>query len=317
MVITISNQDYIKRNAVTLYRRQIRGGQGANAMETKEEDFVKQLFIASTHTNLLFFSSLGLVYRLPVHELPQAGRAAKGKAIVNLLALQSGEKISAVMPVRAFEENRFVVMATANGVVKKTPLSEYERIPSKGKIAINLDEGDALIAARITDGKRQIFLATEQGKAVRFDESDIRPMGRVTRGVTGVRFKAGDRVVGMEVVDPQSEILTVSEKGFGKRTEIDEYRLQGRGGQGTKNLEVTEKTGPVVGVLQVREKDEVIVVTQDGKTIRTPVKGIRRTLRATQGVIVIKPEAGDQVASIARLLEAGERVEDDQAPEAD
>jgi len=314
MVITISNQDYIKRNAVTLYRRQGRGGQGANAMETKEEDFVRQLFIASTHSYLLFFSSLGLVYRLRVHEIPQAGRAAKGKAIVNLLALQSGEKISAVMPVRTFEENRFVIMATASGVVKKTPLSEYQRVPSKGKIALNLDEGDALIAARITDGKRHLFLATALGKAVRFDENDIRPVGRVARGVTGIRFKPGDRVIGMEVVDPQSEILTVSEKGYGKRTEVEEYRLQGRGGQGTKNLEVTEKTGPVVGVLQVREEDDVMVVTQDGKTIRTCVKGIRRTLRDAQGVIVIKPEPGDQVASIARLLEAGDRVEDDAQP---
>jgi DNA gyrase subunit A len=318
MVITISNQDYIKRNSVTLYRRQGRGGQGANAMETKEEDFVRQLFIASTHSYLLFFSTLGLVYRLQVHEIPQAGRAAKGKAIVNLLELKPGERISAVMPVRKnefAEGGRFVVMATAQGVVKKTPLSEYGRVPSKGKISINLDEGDALIAARITDGKREMFLATALGKAVRFDEDDIRPMGRDARGVTGIRFKAGDRVVAMEVVDPQSEMLTVSEKGYGKRTGIEEYRLQGRGGQGTKNLEVTEKTGPVVGVLQVREQDEVMVVTQDGKTIRTAVKGIRLIGRATQGVIVIKPEAGDQVASIARLLESsGERVDGDAQP---
>jgi DNA gyrase subunit A len=318
MVITISNQDYIKRNSVTLYRRQGRGGQGANAMETKEEDFVRQLFIASTHSYLLFFSSQGLVYRLKVHELPQAGRAAKGKAIVNLLELKPGERISAVMPVREKEfdeESRYVVMATAQGVVKKTPLAEYGRVPSKGKIAINLDEGDTLIAARITDGKREMFLATALGKAVRFDENDIRPMGRDARGVTGIRFKEGDRVVAMEVVDPQSQMLTVSEKGFGKRTEIEEYRLQGRGGQGTKNLEVTEKTGPVVGVLQVREQDEVMVVTQDGKTIRTAVKGIRRSGRATQGVIVIKPEPGDQVASIARLVESSDRESGEASPE--
>ncbi|HEY5999325.1 MAG TPA: DNA gyrase subunit A [bacterium] len=320
MAITISNQDYIKRNSVTLYRRQGRGGQGANAMETKEEDFVKQLFIASTHSYLLFFSTLGLVYRLKVHELPQAGRAAKGKAIVNLLELKPGERISAVMPVREKEfeeESRFVVMATAQGVVKKTPLAEYGRVPSKGKIAIHLDEGDALIAARITDGKRELFLATSLGKAVRFDENDIRPMGREARGVTGVRFKEGDRVVAMEVVDPQSQMLTVSQKGYGKRTEIEEYRLQGRGGQGTKNLEVTDKTGPVVGVLQVRESDEVMVVTQDGKTIRTSVKGIRLIGRATQGVIVIKPEPGDQVASIARLVESGDREPGDPQPEAE
>jgi DNA gyrase subunit A len=276
-------------------------------METKEEDFVKQLFIASTHSYVLFFSTLGRLYWLKVHEIPQAGRAAKGKAIVNLLALQPGERISAVMPVREFEENRYVVMATAQGVVKKTALSAYANPRAGGIIALTIDEGDELIAARITDGKRQLFLATAHGKAVRFDEEDIRPMGRVARGVTGIRFKPGDRVVAMEVVDPQSQILTVSEKGYGKRTELEEYRLQGRGGQGTKNLEVTEKTGPVVGVLQVREEDDVMVVTQDGKTIRTAVKGIRLIGRATQGVIVIKPESGDQVASIARLIESGER----------
>jgi DNA gyrase subunit A len=308
MVITISNQDYIKRNSVRLYRTTGRNTQGANAMETKEEDFVKQLFIASTHDHVLFFSTLGRLYWLKVYEIEQAGRAAKGKAIVNLLKLQPGEKISAVMPVRKFEENRFVVMATAQGVVKKTALSAYANPRAGGIIAINIDAGDALIAARITDGKREIFLATARGKAVRFDENDIRTVGRVARGVTGIRFKAGDRVVGMEIVDPQSEILTVTEKGYGKRTEVKEYRLQGRGGQGTINLKVTEKNGPVVGVLQVREEDEVMVVTKDGKTIRTSVKGINRIGRATQGVIVLKiVDPGDQVASIARLVEGTSR----------
>jgi DNA gyrase subunit A len=317
MVITISNQDYIKRNSVKLYRLTGRNTQGANAMETKEEDFVKQLFIASTHSFVLFFSTLGRLYWLKVYEIEQAGRAAKGKAIVNLLALQPGEKISAVMPVRKseFEENRFVVMATARGVVKKTALSAYANPRAGGIIAINLDEGDALIAARITDGKREIFLATERGKAVRFDENDIRTMGRVARGVTGIRFKAGDRVVGMEIVDPSSEILTVTEKGYGKRTAIEEYRLQGRGGQGTINLKVTEKNGPVVGVLQIKEEDEVMVVTKDGKTIRTAVKGINRIGRATQGVIVLKiSEPGDQVASIARLVEGTSRPVETAAP---
>ena len=308
MVITISNQDYIKRNSVKLYRTTGRNTQGANAMETKEEDFVKQLFIASTHSHVLFFSTLGRLYWLKVHEIEQAGRAAKGKAIVNLLALQPQEKISAVMPVREFEENRFVVMATAQGGIKKTALSAYANPRAGGIIAINIDEGDELIAARITDGKREIFLATARGKAVRFDENDIRTVGRVARGVTGIRFKAGDRVVGMEIVDPQSEILTVTEKGYGKRTAIEEYRLQGRGGQGTINLKVTEKNGPVVGVLQVREEDEVMVVTKDGKTIRTSVKGISRIGRATQGVIVLKiVDSGDQVASIARLVEGTSR----------
>jgi DNA gyrase subunit A len=316
MVLTISNQDYIKRNSVKLYRTTGRNTQGANAMETKEEDFVKQLFIASTHSHVLFFSTLGRLYWLKVHEIEQAGRAAKGRAIVNLLALQPGEKVSAVMPVRKFEENRFVIMATAQGVIKKTALSAYAHPRAGGIIAINIDEGDELIAARLTDGKREIFLATARGKAVRFDENDIRTVGRVARGVTGIRFKPGDRVVAMEIVDPQSEILTVTEKGYGKRTEVKEYRLQNRGGQGTINLKVTEKNGPVVGVLQVREEDEVMVVTKDGKTIRTSVRGISRIGRATQGVIVLKiVDHGDQVASIARLVEGTSRPAEAQLEE--
>jgi DNA gyrase subunit A len=256
---------------------------------------------------MLFFSTLGRLYWLKVYEIPQAGRAAKGKAIVNLLPLQANERISAVMPVREFEENRFIVMATSQGVVKKTALSAYANPRAGGIIAINLDEGDALIAARITDGKRQLFLATEQGKAVRFDENDIRAVGRVARGVTGIRFKPGDRLVGMEVVDPSSEILTVTEKGYGKRTEVEAYRLQGRGGQGTLNLRITEKNGKVVGILQVKEEADVMVVTQNGKTVRTPVKGISRIGRATQGVIVIKMESGDQVAGIAGLARLEEK----------
>jgi DNA gyrase subunit A len=303
MVITISHSGYIKRNAVSLYRSQHRGGKGIIAMENKAEDFSEQLFIASTHSYLLFFSSLGRLYWLKVHELPQAGRAAKGKAIVNLLPLQKEEFVSAVMPVREFEEKRFVVMATERGVVKKTALSAYSNVRAGGIIAINLDEGDTLIAARLIEKGREIFLATVEGKAIRFKENDIRAMGRVTRGVTGIKFGKGDRLVGMEVCDNSSAILTVTARGHGKRTEVEKYRLQKRAGLGTINIRITEKNGRVVGILQVAEEDEVMVITQAGKAIRMPVKGISKIGRATQGVKVINIAKGDRVVSVARLGE--------------
>jgi DNA gyrase subunit A len=303
MVITISHSGYIKRNAVSLYRSQHRGGKGIIAMENKAEDFSEQLFIASTHSYLLFFSSLGRLYWLKVHELPQAGRAAKGKAIVNLLPLQKEEFVSAVMPVREFEEKRSVVMATERGVVKKTALSAYSNVRAGGIIAINLDEGDTLIAARLIEKGREIFLATVEGKAIRFKEDDIRAMGRVTRGVTGIKFGKGDRLVGMEVCDHSSAILTVTARGHGKRTEVEKYRLQKRAGLGTINIRITEKNGPVVGILQVAEEDEVMVITQAGKAIRMPVKGISKIGRATQGVKVINIAEGDRVVSVARLGE--------------
>jgi DNA gyrase subunit A len=306
VVVTISNKGYVKRTLADQYRDQHPGGVGLIAMETREEDFVRQLFVASTHDHVLVITTLGRLYRLEVYEIPAAERASKGKAIVNLLSLRANEKVAAMLPVGDFGENRFVVLATAKGVVKKTPLSAYARPRSGGIIALKLDEGDTLVAARVTDGTQQVFLATERGKAVRFDENDLRPMGRVARGVTGIRFKPGDRVVGMEVVDPQSEILTVTEKGYGKRTKAEKYRLQSRGGQGTLNLRIAGKNGNVVGILQVREDDGAMVVTQNGKTIRTPVRLIRRIGRDTQGVIVIRMEPGDKVvglAGFARLKE--------------
>ncbi len=303
MVITISHQAYIKRNAVSLYRSQHRGGKGIIAMETKAEDFVEQIFIASTHSYLLFFSSLGRLYWLKVHELPQAGRAAKGKAIVNLLPLQKGEWISAVMPVRAFEENQYVVMATSGGVVKKTSLAAYSNPRSGGIIALNLDEGDTLIAAVLIEKGREIFLATERGKAIRFDEKEIRSTGRVSRGVRGIKFSPGDKLIGMEVSDPNATVLTVTLKGYGKRSDVSKYRLQKRAGFGTINLRITDKNGPVVGVLQVTDEDEVMVITQKGKAIRMPAKGISKIGRATQGVRLINMAAGDRVVSVARLGE--------------
>jgi DNA gyrase subunit A len=303
MVITISHSGYIKRNAVSLYRSQHRGGKGSKAMETKTEDFVEQLFIASTHSYLLFFSNLGRLYWLKVYELPQAGRAAKGKAIVNLLPLQKEEWVSAVMPVREFDEKRCVVMATARGVVKKTSLAAYSNVRAGGIIALNLDEDDTLISARLIEQGRELFLATVRGKAIRFKEEELRPMGRVTRGVKGVSLGKDDRLVGMEVCDPNSAILTVTEKGYGKRTDVSKYRLQKRAGSGTINLRIADKNGPVIGILQVSEDDEVMVVTQEGKAIRMPTKGISKIGRATQGVRLIDIADGDRVVSVARLGE--------------
>ncbi len=303
MVITISHQGYIKRNAATLYRSQRRGGKGIIAMEHKLEDFGEQLFIASTHSYLLFFSSLGRLYWLKVHELPQAGRAAKGKAIVNLLPLRKEEKISAVMPVREFEGEKFVVMATARGVIKKTKVSAFSNPRAGGIIALSLDQGDTLIAARLVERGREIFMATSGGKAIRFSEDGIRPTGRTARGVTGIKFASGDSLVGMEVADQDSDILTVTERGYGKRTGVAKYRLQKRAGHGTLNLRITAKNGKVVAILQVRDEDEVMAITQEGKAIRVPAGGISRRGRATQGVRLIDMSSGDKVVSVARLEE--------------
>lgn len=303
MVITISHSGYIKRNAVSLYRSQHRGGKGVTGMETKEEDFVEYLFIASTHNYILFFTDKGRVYWLKVHEIPQAGRAARGKAIVNLLDVAQGENITAVMPVREFEEGRCILMCTEKGVVKKSALKDYSHPRTGGIIAIILDEGDRLISAKMTDGNMDIFLATRKGMAIRFPEKQVRVMGRVTRGVKGITLKESDDVIGMEIPRVGAAILTVSEHGYGKRTDETAYRTQTRGGRGTINLKITAKNGPVTGVMQVVDDDEIMLVTQEGKIIRMPVKGISKIGRATQGVKLMGISESDSVISIAKLGE--------------
>jgi len=306
MVVTISHTGYIKRNAVTLYRSQRRGGKGKTGMGTKEEDFVEHLFIASTHSYILFFTDAGKVYWLKVHELPQAGRSARGKAIVNLLNISKGENVSSYLPVRNFEEGRYIIMATRNGVVKKTDLMAYSNPRSGGIIAINLDKGDELIATRLTDGTKDIFLGTRGGQSIRFKEAQARALGRVSRGVRGIALAKGDELVSMEIVGEASTILTVTEKGFGKRTDSSEYRDQSRAGKGVITIKTTERNGKVVGMLQVTDEDEIMMVTDKGKIIRLAMKGISVIGRNTQGVKLIGIEAGERVVSIARLAEKEE-----------
>ncbi|HWP35232.1 MAG TPA: DNA gyrase subunit A [Thermodesulfobacteriota bacterium] len=306
MVVTVSHTGYIKRNPVSQYRSQRRGGRGVTGMTTKEEDFVVQLFVASTHQTVLFFTNTGRVYWLKVHEIPQASRAARGKAIVNLLSLKGEERVAAILPVRTFEEGRYIVFATAQGVVKRTELTHFAKPLAGGIRALTIDEGDQLIAARLTDGQREIMLATRHGLAIRFKEEQVRPMGRSARGVTGIELEEGDAVIAMEALAPaeQGTLLTICENGYGKRTPMDEYRVQNRGGKGIITIKTSDRNGPVVGVCQVTDADEVMLVTNRGKIIRCAVKDIRVQGRDTQGVRLISVEAGEKVVGYARLAEA-------------
>jgi len=306
MVVTVSHEGYIKRNAASLYRQQRRGGRGKIGAGTKGEDFVAHMFVATTHSYILFFTNRGRVYWKKVHELPQAGRAARGKAIVNVLALGPGEALSAFLPVREFSEGRFVLFATRKGTVKKTSLMDYSRPRANGIIAIGLDDDDELISVRLTDGNQQVALSTRQGMLVRFNESECRPMGRSAGGVRGTKLRKDDTVVSMEVVQPGSSLLTVSEKGYGKRSPIDDYRLVHRGATGVRTMKVTAKTGPVVGVLQILDEDQdVVLVTDGGKLIRIPAADIRVIGRNTQGVRLVKlgEDGMESVVSVAPIAE--------------
>ena len=305
MAVTISNSGYIKRNAITLYRSQRRGGKGVMGMGTKQEDFVEQLFIASTHDYMMFFTSRGRCHWLKVHEIPQGGRAARGKAIVNVLQLAAGEFVSAVMPVRKFEPDRYILMATKQGVLKKTQLTAFSRPRAGGIIALNLDEGDELIGVGQTDGSLEVFLGTRDGKAVRFSENKVRAMGRTARGVRGINLGEGDCVIGMEVVSPGDIILTATEFGYGKRSRVDDYRLTNRGGKGVINIKVTEKNGPVIGIRRVTADDEFVLITIGGQLIRSRVQDVSVIGRATQGVRLIGVKEGDHVAALARIEENG------------
>ena len=302
MVVTISHGGYIKRSPLTVYRAQRRGGKGMTGMATKEEDYVEHLFVATTHSYLLLFTNLGRVHWLKVHEVPQLGRAAKGKALVNFLQVQPGETVTAMIPIRQFEVDKYLLMATRRGVVKKTELSAYANPRAGGIIALTLDEGDELIAVGLTSGRDEIFLATRRGMAIRFEETEVRPIGRTGRGVIGIELEAGEAVVAAEVVRPGTTILTVNERGYGKRTELEEYRLQGRGGKGIINVRVTEKNGPVVGALQVQEQDQVMMISQEGKVNRVAVREISVIGRATQGVRLQGLESNDRVAAVTSLV---------------
>jgi DNA gyrase subunit A len=314
MVITVSRGGYIKRSPLSLYRAQRRGGKGRIGATTREEDVVEHLFVASTHAYILAFTSTGRMHWIKVYDLPQLGPATRGKAIVNLLSLGPNERIVAMAATKDFPEDRYVIFATKNGVVKKTALSAYSNVRSGGLIAINLEEGDSLLSVRITDGENQIFIGTRQGMGIRFSEKDVRPMGRDTTGVIGITLKKGnDEVVEMDVVDEKAHLLSVTELGYGKRSEVTEYRYQGRGGSGVINVKVTEKNGPVVGIKSVTDADQLLLITQSGMLIRIKVKDIRETGRAAQGVRVIQLESGDRVVAVAKLAETDDNDEEPQA----
>jgi len=306
MVITLSHAGYIKRFPLSAYRKQRRGGKGVTGAETKEEDFIEHLYVASTHDYMLIFTSEGKLHWLKAHEIPQAGRRTKGRPIVNMLGLQDGETITAVVPVREFREGDFVVMATGKGKIKKTALTAFSNPRKGGIIAITLEKGDELIGAELSGGNDEIVLATRDGKAVRFKETDIRPMGRSAQGVKGITLKGKDVVVGMVKGDPHGTILTVTEKGYGKKTEVGEYRLQSRGGSGIINIKVVEKNGPVVGVKNVREENEIMLISIKGMVVRVAVSGISTIGRATQGVRVISLKPGDKLTGVASVVAKAE-----------
>lgn len=302
VVITISHAGYIKRLPVSAYRKQRRGGKGVTAVEMREEDFVEDLFVASTHDYILFFTNIGKVHWLKVHEIPQVGRMAKGKVIINLLELTSGETVKAMVAVKDFDEGRNLIMATKLGLVKKTQLALYSHPRKGGIIGIGLEKDDELIEVKLTDGKQEIVLATKDGKAIRFNEEDVREVGRSAKGVRGMRLNKKDEVVGMEIIDKDATLLTVAEMGVGKRTDFSQYRKQSRGGKGIINLKVTNKNGAVVGIKSVTDKDELMMLTHTGMMVRCAVKDIRETGRNSQGVRLMRLDGKDRVASVARLI---------------
>jgi DNA gyrase subunit A len=313
MVVTISQEGYIKRNPITLYQSQRRGGKGKTAMGTKDEDFVRLLFVASTHHTFLFFTNMGRVYWCKVYDIPQAGRTSRGKAIVNLLDFTQGEQLTTVLAVPEFTPGQYIMMATKTGLVKKTDLMAYSRPRSGGIIALNLAEGDELIAARITDGTMNVFLGSAGGKSIRFHETDVRPTGRVAGGIRGMRIDPGDRIVGMEVLNYGQTLFVVTENGYGKQTSIDEYPVQKRGGKGVITIKTSERNGEVVSILLVEETDEVMLITDGGKIIRMPIKGLSVISRNTQGVKLMGMEPGERMMSAARLAEQEEDAEPEEA----
>ena len=304
VVVTLSHGGYIKSQPLADYRAQKRGGRGKQATATKEDDFIDNLFIANTHDYILCFSSLGRLYWIKVYAVPQGTRLSRGKPIVNLVPLQDGEKINAILPVKVFDDDHFVFMATANGTVKKTPLSEFSRPRSSGIFAVDLDEGDYLIGVALTDGAYDIMLFSNAGKAVRFSEADVRPMGRNARGVRGMRLAPDQQVISLLVVEGESQsVLTATENGYGKRTPVAEYTRHGRGTQGMIAIQTTERNGAVVAASLVRPEDEVMLITTGGVLIRTRVGEIREMSRATQGVTLINLDAGEKLAGLERVIE--------------
>lgn len=301
VVITLTHLGYIKRLSIDTYTAQKRGGKGISGLSTREEDFVEHLFITSTHNNILFFTNQGRVYTMKAFEIPEASRQAKGTAIINLLQLNTRERIQTAMTVREFEDDKFIVMATKEGIIKKTSLEQFSSIKKNGLYAINLKHGDELIGVKLTDGKQQLIIVTAGGYSIRFSEEDVRSMGRSASGVKAITLRDGDVAVGMDVVDESAELLTVSEKGYGKRTPLQEYSLQGRGGKGVKTYKVADKTGKLVGAKVVNDNDEILLINNQGTVIRLKVSEISKTGRNTLGVKLMKAEEDVIVASIAKI----------------
>ena len=310
VAITVTNSGYIKRTPITTYSRQGRGGKGRFGAAAKNGDFVEHLFIASTHAYLMIFTDDGMVYKIKVHEVPDAAASARGKAVVNLINIPSDRRLAGVVPVREFAEGRHVVMVTRKGVIKKTSLADFQNIRTNGIIAINVDEGDCLLDVILTDGTKRIFIATHNGLAIRFDEKNVGPMGRATRGMRGIDLRQDDYVVSVCAVSAEDKerMLSVSEQGYGKQTPITTYRLQSRGGKGVINMKTTDKTGKVVAVFPVEDESEIMIITQQGKLIRLEAADIRKTGRSAQGVRLIKTDQGDKVTS-ASLVEAAAEEE--------
>lgn len=308
VIITVTHSGYVKRLPVTTYRSQKRGGRGVIGMDTKENDFVEHLFVTNTHHNLLFFTDKGKAYKLKAYEIPDLSRTARGTPIINLLQIEQGESVSAVIPVEDFDPDQNIFFATQNGIVKKTPLDDYRFIRKGGLIAINLREDDKLIGVKLTDGNREIIMGTQSGLSIRFPESDVRAMGRTATGVKGIQTSNDDAVIDMDVVDPENSVLIVTSKGFGKRTHMSEYRVQSRGGKGIKTLNITSKNGPVVGLKVVKEDEDLMIITAQGTIIRMSMGAINLMGRNTQGIRLINIKEDDEVATVARVEKNDEEV---------
>jgi DNA gyrase subunit A len=304
MVVTVTYSGYIKRLPVDTYRAQKRGGKGVMGAGTKAEDFIWDIFVASTLDHILCFTDQGRVYWLKVYKIPEAGRTAKGKPIVNLLNLSTNERVQSVLPIKEFKENWFVTMVTKNGTIKKTSLEAFSRPMKKGIIALTTDEGDTLVDAKVTQGNQHVVLVSKEGQSIRFEETDVRAMGRNARGVAGMKLDTTDEVIGMAIVEAESQkeqLLTVTQNGYGKRTFMEEYRPQGRGGSGIMTMKITEKNGPIVAVRKVADEDDIIIASDKGKVIRTRVSEISEVGRIAQGVRLINLEEGEKVAAVAKL----------------
>ncbi|WP_435923226.1 DNA gyrase subunit A [Paenibacillus sp. DYY-L-2] len=312
VVITITHTGYIKRLPLTTYRSQKRGGRGVVGMDTKDNDFVEHLFVTNSHHYLMFFTDRGKAYRLKAYEIPELGRTARGTPIINLIQIEQGETVNAVIPVERFDEDKYLFFATRSGVVKKTPIEDYINIRKGGLIAVHLREDDTLIDVKLTDGHQEVIMGTAQGMSIRFPESDVRSMGRAATGVKGITLDENDQVIGMDVVDPELDVLIVTTKGYGKRTPVSEYRIQSRGGKGIKTINVTDKNGPVVSLKVVKDEEDLMIITSSGTLIRTSMSGISTMGRNTQGVKLINIREDDSVATVCRSDKSEEEPDDEE-----